>query len=46
MVVERLRSKGALIVGKTNMHEIGIGVTGGCVGVLLIGFQCCSTVHP
>ena len=27
-VVARLRSAGALIVGKTNMHEIGIGVTG------------------
>ena len=27
-VVARLRSAGALFVGKTNMHEIGIGVTG------------------
>lgn len=27
-VVDRLRSSGALIIGKTNMHEIGIGVTG------------------
>ncbi|MEW6405530.1 MAG: amidase, partial [Chloroflexota bacterium] len=27
-VVARLRSAGAVIVGKTNMHEIGIGVTG------------------
>lgn len=27
-VVSRLRSKGALLLGKTNMHEIGIGVTG------------------
>ncbi len=27
-VVERLRAAGALLVGKTNMHEIGIGVTG------------------
>ena len=27
-VVARLRSAGALLVGKTNMHEIGIGVTG------------------
>ena len=27
-VVERLRSAGALLIGKTNMHEIGIGVTG------------------
>ena len=27
-VVARLRNAGALIVGKTNMHEIGIGVTG------------------
>ena len=26
--VERLRSAGALMVGKTNMHEIGLGVTG------------------
>ena len=26
--VERLRSVGALMVGKTNMHEIGLGVTG------------------
>jgi len=26
--VSRLRSAGALMVGKTNMHEIGIGVTG------------------
>lgn len=27
-IVARLRSAGALLVGKTNMHEIGIGVTG------------------
>lgn len=27
-VVARLRAAGALIIGKTNMHEIGIGVTG------------------
>jgi hypothetical protein len=27
-VVARLRSAGALLPGKTNMHEIGIGVTG------------------
>ena len=27
-VVQRLRDAGALILGKTNMHEIGIGVTG------------------
>jgi Asp-tRNA(Asn)/Glu-tRNA(Gln) amidotransferase A subunit family amidase len=27
-VVARLRAAGALLVGKTNMHEIGIGVTG------------------
>jgi Asp-tRNA(Asn)/Glu-tRNA(Gln) amidotransferase A subunit family amidase len=27
-VVERLRAAGALLIGKTNMHEIGIGVTG------------------
>ena len=26
--VSRLRSSGALMVGKTNMHEIGLGVTG------------------
>ncbi len=26
--VSRLRSAGALLIGKTNMHEIGIGVTG------------------
>ncbi|MBN1771031.1 MAG: amidase [Deltaproteobacteria bacterium] len=26
--VERLRSAGALLVGKANMHEIGLGVTG------------------
>jgi Asp-tRNA(Asn)/Glu-tRNA(Gln) amidotransferase A subunit family amidase len=27
-VVARFRSAGALLIGKTNMHEIGIGVTG------------------
>ena len=27
-VVERLRGAGALLVGKTNMHELGLGVTG------------------
>jgi Asp-tRNA(Asn)/Glu-tRNA(Gln) amidotransferase A subunit family amidase len=27
-VVERLRAAGAVIVGKTNLHEIGAGVTG------------------
>jgi Asp-tRNA(Asn)/Glu-tRNA(Gln) amidotransferase A subunit family amidase len=27
-IVARLRSAGALLIGKTNMHEIGIGVTG------------------
>ena len=27
-VVARLREKGAVLVGKTNMHELGIGVTG------------------
>jgi Asp-tRNA(Asn)/Glu-tRNA(Gln) amidotransferase A subunit family amidase len=27
-VVARLRSAGALLVGKTNMHEIGLGVSG------------------
>jgi Asp-tRNA(Asn)/Glu-tRNA(Gln) amidotransferase A subunit family amidase len=27
-VVARLRAAGALLIGKTNMHEIGIGVTG------------------
>jgi Asp-tRNA(Asn)/Glu-tRNA(Gln) amidotransferase A subunit family amidase len=27
-VVARMRSAGALLIGKTNMHEIGIGVTG------------------
>ena len=27
-VVARCRSAGALLIGKTNMHEIGIGVTG------------------
>lgn len=27
-VVQRLRDAGAIILGKTNMHEIGIGVTG------------------
>ena len=27
-VVARLRSAGALLVGKTNMHEIGMGITG------------------
>jgi Asp-tRNA(Asn)/Glu-tRNA(Gln) amidotransferase A subunit family amidase len=27
-VVARLRSAGAIIIGKTHMHEIGIGVTG------------------
>jgi len=27
-LVERLRAAGALFIGKTNMHEIGLGVTG------------------
>lgn len=27
-VVSRLRAQGAIVIGKTNMHEIGIGVTG------------------
>jgi Asp-tRNA(Asn)/Glu-tRNA(Gln) amidotransferase A subunit family amidase len=27
-VVARMRAAGALLIGKTNMHEIGIGVTG------------------
>ena len=27
-VVSRLRAAGALLIGKTNMHEIGLGVTG------------------
>jgi Asp-tRNA(Asn)/Glu-tRNA(Gln) amidotransferase A subunit family amidase len=27
-VVKRLRDAGAVLIGKTNMHEIGIGVTG------------------
>ncbi|MCD6498164.1 MAG: amidase [Deltaproteobacteria bacterium] len=27
-VVARLRAAGAILVGKTNMHEVGIGVTG------------------
>jgi len=27
-VVARMRSAGAVLIGKTNMHEIGIGVTG------------------
>lgn len=27
-IVSRMRSAGALLIGKTNMHEIGIGVTG------------------
>ena len=27
-IIARLREAGAMIVGKTNMHEIGIGVTG------------------
>lgn len=27
-VVERLREAGALLLGKTNMHELGVGVTG------------------
>jgi Asp-tRNA(Asn)/Glu-tRNA(Gln) amidotransferase A subunit family amidase len=27
-VVSKLRAAGALLIGKTNMHEIGIGVTG------------------
>ena len=27
-VVARMRSTGALLIGKANMHEIGIGVTG------------------
>ncbi len=27
-IVSRLRTAGALLIGKTNMHEIGLGVTG------------------
>ena len=38
-VVERLRSAGALMVGKTNMHEIGIGVTG-------LNTKCGTTRNP
>ncbi len=38
-VVKRLRSAGALMVGKTNMHEIGIGVTG-------LNTKCGTTRNP
>ena len=27
-IIERMRAAGAVLIGKTNMHEIGIGVTG------------------
>lgn len=27
-IVQRLRDAGALLIGKTNMHEVGLGVTG------------------
>ena len=27
-IVARMRAAGAMLIGKTNMHEIGIGVTG------------------
>ncbi len=37
--VARLRSAGALMVGKTNMHEIGLGVTG-------LNIQCGTTRNP
>ena len=37
--VSRLRSAGALMVGKTNMHEIGLGVTG-------LNIPCGTTRNP
>ena len=37
--VSRLRSAGALMVGKTNMHEIGLGVTG-------LNVPCGTTRNP
>jgi len=37
--VARLRSAGALLVGKTNMHEIGLGVTG-------LNIHCGTTRNP
>ena len=38
-VVERLRTAGALMVGKTNMHEMGMGVTG-------LNTKCGTTRNP
>ena len=44
--VERLRSAGAMMVGKTNMHELGLGVTGSILTMVLLEILITLTTIP